>query len=192
MERTSTMSRTFSLIPVISAALAAALWATTTPAAASTDSKIVSGTICQPDRAEDAKFLRYLARGLHADISDLTKEVNLTCPLLRDSTLSKLVRVELRFARGFTAPTHGQTHSLFTGPFEATLLNCSETELINNPCAESTHRSPKSFDQEVERTVPLIFEGSHLPKGQDGTYSVKLKLPKGTVLRTIRYKEDVN
>jgi hypothetical protein len=190
------MSRSYQLTPLLTVALAASLCVTTTPASASTDSKIVSGTVCQPDRPADAEFLRYLARGLFADIPDSPKnhgvtEIAVTCPLLRDSTLSSLARVEVRFARGIQQPPQGQPHSLFVGPFTGKLLSCSETQ-INNPCNESEHSSPKDFNAEVTRAVPLIFEGSTLPKANDGTYSFKTTLPKGTLLRSIRYKEKVD
>jgi hypothetical protein len=149
------------------------------PAHAATDRKILHGTICQPENPADAAQLRYTGRGLHA----LGADVQLVCPIVRDSTLSGLTFLQVRFQRGF-----GNEVVDFPGrKFRIEFLSCSDKD-IGNACRSSGLHA--SDDGNNPTSAPITtFDG--IPMDEDRAFSVKTTLPKGTVLKSITYVEKV-
>src|SRR5262245_20739499 len=83
-------------------------------ALAETDRKIVSGVGCQAQDPQDRDNLRYWGRGLQA----VNKSVQITCPIMRDSTQSAINFVEARYQRGMEIPPQGSNKDQFIGQFE--------------------------------------------------------------------------
>jgi hypothetical protein len=161
-------------------------------ALAETDRKVLPGAICQAEHAKDRgekdgrPILVYMARGLFA----AERDVPVTCPLLRDSTLSALNRVEVRFARGLKQPGQGGSDGQFLGDFKGILMSCSNRE-ITAPCAEDSGVSSKDFRGDTTTTVPIVWDSIKLPFGEERSYAFKGVIPKGTVLMSITYSEVV-
>ena len=172
---------------VLLAALAGAA-----PAHAETDRKVLPGSACQAEFAKDRgekngrPILVYMARGLFA----AERDVRVTCPLLRDSTLSALNRVEVRFARGLKRPDQGTSGGQYLGDFEGVLMSCSNRE-ITTPCAEDSGVSSKDFRGDTTTTVPIVWDSIKLPFDDERSYAFKGVIPKGTVLMSITYTEIV-
>lgn len=163
-----------------------------TAAQAETDRKVLPGSACQAEFAKDRgetdgrPVLVYMARGLFA----AERDVPVTCPLLRDSTLSALNRVEVRFARGLKRPAQGSADGQFLGDFKGVLMSCSNRE-ITTPCAEDAGVSSKDFRGDTTTTVPIVWDSIKLPFGEERSYAFKGVIPKGAVLMSITYTEVV-
>jgi hypothetical protein len=74
----------------------------------------------------DRVNLEYLARGMVA-----LKEVTVLCPLLRDSTQSKLKSLRVNFQRGLSQTLPGQSPPGGSVPFRGLLYSCSSTEHVS-------------------------------------------------------------
>lgn len=160
------------------ATLAALVTLAALPAVAATDTKILPGAICQPNNPADLNNLRYWGRGVEA----VGKDVELVCPIVRDSTLSGLKRVEVRFQRGFDQAV------VFNGVFHLEFLSCSD-EKFANPCFVSKkHESPSGGNNPTSASMDG-FDG--VPMGSDRSFSIKTVLPRGTLLKSVRYTEKV-
>jgi hypothetical protein len=147
------------------------------PAQAATDRKIVHGSICQPENPADAAKLRYMGRGVYAKDAD----VQLVCPIVRDSTQSGLSFVQVRFQRGFDNDVVN-----FPGrKFRIEFLSCGDLD-IGNACRSSgLHAS----DESNNPTSASIDDFAGLPMDDNRAFVIKTTLPKGTVLKSITYTE---
>jgi len=147
------------------------------PVHAATDRKIVHGSICQPENPADAAKLRYTGRGLHAKDAD----VELVCPIVRDSTSSGLSFVQARFQRSFDSDDQK-----VQGAFSIELLSCSDVA-SGNACRSITETG--GLGENPTSAAFTVF-GS-LPMDKDRAFVIKTKLPKGAVLKSITYTEKV-
>lgn len=147
------------------------------PAHATTDRKLVHGSICQPENPADAENLRYSGRGLHAKDAD----VQLVCPLVRDSTASGLSSVVVSFQRGFGAEI------AFNGQFRFEFFSCSEDGL-GNAC-DSNGTTSGSSDANPSHPTKTDFTGISMDDSR--AFVIKTTLPRGTVLKSIAYTEKV-
>ena len=149
------------------------------PANAATDRKIVHGTICQPENPADTAKLRYTGRGLHAQSGD----VQLVCPIVRDSTASSLVSVKVRFQRGFD----NEVVNIPGGKFRIEFLSCDDLGFGNSCRSSGLHAS----DDANNPTSAGVDNFSGIPMDEDRAFVIKTTLPKGTVLKSITYTEKV-
>ncbi len=160
-----------------------------------TDKKIISGSICQPERPADRANLEYFARGLRA----IGKDVELVCPIVRDSTLSKINFVEVRYQRDFLKfkpgscdakhpkddhlPPNYKDTCLFHGEF----WSCSNGEPGEADCKKKDGLSPIGAANDPT-SVKIGTE--NLPHDEDNYYVYKTTLPKDTLLKSLTYQEE--
>lgn len=146
----------------------------------STDKKIVSGTICQPQDPEDRANLRYFARGVQA----INKDVTVVCPIVRDSTQNRINWVDVRYQRGFDITPQGKLPE-FTGKFKGNLFSCGNLDAGSSSCKMEDGASDSSNDP-----TSVHIETKNLPHSDTRYYVFKSELPKGTVLKSITYQEE--
>ncbi len=166
------------------ALLAAAAAATATPALAGTDRKIVSATLCQPEHPSDRDNVRYMARGVQA----VGKDVMITCPLLRDSTLSGIKSLTASFQRGTAAPVLGTPLPGGNRAFEGMLFSCSMLDFVTAQAGCDTAKGSSDAGQMPVHS--LSINGSALAHGDKRYYAFKVKLFDGTVLKSLTYTEN--
>ena len=154
-------------------------------ALASTDRKAVSGVICTAEHGADRGKLRYLARGLVA-----TAEVTVICPLLRDSTLSRLKSLQVSFQRGLSQTPINKTPPGGSQPFRGRLYSCSSTEHVS-AANESLSCPSVTADSDPQRLrEDLDFIDPALPMGEGQVFLFKVTLFKDTVLKSLVYTEN--
>ncbi len=147
----------------------------------STDRKILSGTVCQAEKAQDHENLRYMARGVQA----IGKDVEVVCPITRDSSESKIQFVDVRYQRGSALPVQGQPSGQFKGKFKGEFFTCSNLANGNAQCASADADSSATNDP-----TSVHIETGHLPHTQDNYYAYKSVIPKEAILKSITYVED--
>jgi hypothetical protein len=173
------------LASLASLALLASLFITAQPAAAATDRKVVSGLVCVAKDIADRDKLEYLARGLVA-----LKEVTVLCPLLRDSTQSKLKSLRVNFQRGKSQTPFGLNPPGGSVPFRGLLYSCSSTEHVSaaNEAVSCPFVSATSDPQRL--TEDLDFINPALPMGEDQIFIFRVTLFPDTVLKSLIYTEN--
>jgi hypothetical protein len=152
-------------------------------ASAETDRKIVSALVCQPADPTDRENLQYSARGV---VNIGKKDIELNCPIIRDSTASALDIVEVFYQRSLSKPNRPDWK--FLSPFEGKLISCAALGDKPNSCDEVTRSSSKNSVQFVAK---VEFDPIELPHGNTQYYVYKTQLPPTTVLRAIIYTEKV-
>jgi hypothetical protein len=156
------------------------------PAAlADTGTKIVSGAVCQAQDPQDRANLRYFARGVQA----VNKDVQIICPITRDSTLSAIKRVEVRYQRGMELPPQGSNKDQFIGQFEGSFFSCSNRD-PGNACVEKSGRSGEHSTGDTTKATSVSIDTSGL-KHDDHYYVYKAVLPEFAILKSITYVEQV-
>lgn len=155
-------------------------------AQAATDRKIVHGPICQPERPADATKLRYTGRGVLAKDAD----VELVCPIVRDSTLNGLKSVTVSFKRGFGTesidefnPTNDPKRQ---GQFHIEFLSCGDLDTAN-ACSSSG----PNFGSSENPSHPNVTNFSGIPMDDEREFVIKTTLPRGTVLNRISFTENL-
>jgi hypothetical protein len=166
-------------------ALALLLSATSSPAFASTDRKAVSGITCTAENDADRGKLRYLARGLAA-----TADVTVICPLLRDSTLSRLKSLQVNFQRGLSQTPFNTSPPGGHEPFRGRLYSCSSTEHVSADNESLSYPSVAANSDPSRLTEDLDFINPALPMGEGQIFLFKVKLFKDTVLKSLIYTEN--
>jgi hypothetical protein len=156
------------------------------PAQAATDRKIVHGSICQPENPADATKLRYAGRGLHAKDAD----VQLVCPLVRDSTASGLSSVKVSFQRGFgNEIVNFDLTGNHADQFRFEFLSCGSSDGdIGNACDSSGNIYGSNL---ANPSNPTLDDFTGISMDENRAFVIKTTLPRGTVLKSITYTEKV-
>lgn len=159
--------------------------AVTPSAFAETDRKIVSGIVCQAEHPDDRAHLHYFARGVQAR----GKDVKINCPILRDSTLSAMKFMDIRYQRAFDVGDKQAFSGIFTGE----LFSCSDVANSSICKGVKFTSNVKNKDEFFASAVPDDADLTRdLPHDDNRVFVYKTVLPKGTLLKSIRYTEKVN
>lgn len=171
------------------AVLALALGASTLgafhPATAATDRKVLSGLVCVATTPQGQAQLEYLARGVLA-----LKEVTVLCPLVRDSTQSKLKSLQVNFQRGKSQTPQNQSPPGGTVPFRGLLYACSGTEHVS-AANEATSCPSVSASSDPNRLAEDIdFINPALPMDENRILIFRVTLFPDTILKSLIYTEN--
>jgi hypothetical protein len=154
---------------------------------AETDKKIVGGSACQAQEPKDRDHLRYAARGIEA----LDRDVEITCPIVRDSTKSAINFVDARYQRGFDMPPQGSDDNQFMGVFKGELWSCSNGAAGFSECQRAKGDSGEDIHPNTNRAFSVNIDAKHLPHDENRYFVYKTTLPKFAVLKSITYQEQV-
>lgn len=150
------------------------------PAMSGTDRKILSGTVCQPREPHDHMNLRYRPGGLEA-----LKDVEVVCPITRDSTENDIKFVDVRYQRGSSIPVPGQPNNQFKGKFKGKFVAASNLAAGNAESETADAESSATGDP-----TSVHIETGHLPSTENHFYTYTAVIPKGAILKSITYVEE--
>ena len=139
------------------------------PLLAATDKKIVSSTVCQGVTSQDRAKLQYNGSSLEA----VGASVSVVCAILRDSSMSKMTFISVRFKRkdGDPQKLTGVVHSCDAG---------------SGGCAKAD--ASTGTDNQFTST---IVDTRKLPHTEDHYFTYRVTLPAGWKLVNIEYQEEV-
>lgn len=171
--------------PLTLVLLALAQAAVIAPAQAGTDRKVISGLVCVAKDTEDRAKLEYLARGVVA-----LEEVTVLCPLVRDSTQSRLKSLQVNFQRGKSQTAPGQNPPGGTKAFRGLLFSCSGTDHVSadNEAVSCPFVSASSDPQRLQEDIDFINPA--LPMGENQVFIFRVTLFPNTVLKSLIYTEN--
>jgi hypothetical protein len=150
------------------------------PVLAETDKKIASSTVCQGVSPQDRANLRYNGSSLEA----VGAHVEVVCAIIRDSSMSKMNFIEVRFKR--------KNGDLFSDGRPATVTGVVHScDSEDGGCEKKEVTTRTGQLNNINDFVSTKVETPDLPHSSAHYFTYKVTLREGWKLVRIMYQEEI-